>query len=112
MRRGSHGVINVVVVSDGALLAAQRPPRARAGMDIGRTPRASTDHARPGPPLPVCSVSLQLKVVELNTRRPPEQADRHPYLALVRDHLFDGPVEIRERTLGDRHRLTDEKRNL
>jgi len=26
----SHGLISVVVVSDGALLAAQRPPRARA----------------------------------------------------------------------------------
>ena len=28
--KDSHGLISVVVVSDGALLAAQRPPRARA----------------------------------------------------------------------------------
>jgi hypothetical protein len=30
LREDFHGLISVVVVSDGALLAAQRPPRARA----------------------------------------------------------------------------------
>ena len=33
-------------------------------------------------------------------------------MPFVRHHLFDRSVEIRERTFGDRHRLTDEERNL
>ena len=56
--------------------------------------------------------ALQLQVIQLHRRRPSEQRHRHPHLSLVRHHLFDRSVEIGERSFGDRHRLTDEERNL
>src|SRR5881628_134775 len=56
-------------------------------------------------------MSLQLQVVQLDRRRPPEQRHRDPDLALVRDHLFHRAREVRERPLGDLHHLPREERD-
>src|SRR2546426_1494048 len=62
--------------------------------------------------LAIGSVRLQLQVIELHGRGPAEQRDRHPHLALVRDHLFRRAREVRERPLGDLHHLPREERDL
>src|SRR5713101_5539205 len=83
---------------------------ATIGLAIGyltERPRAADSH---GPV--VGSMRLQLQIVELDRRRPPEQRDRHPDLPLVRQHLFHGAAEIRERPFGDLHHVADEERNL
>src|SRR5690348_638266 len=58
------------------------------------------------------SVCLKLQVIQFHGRRSAEQRDRHPDLALVRDHLFHRSREIRERTLDDLDHLPDEERDL
>src|ERR687887_56478 len=58
------------------------------------------------------SVCSQLQVIQLHRRRSAEKAHGHAHLAFVGQHFLDGTVEVREWSLGDRHRLTHEKRNL
>src|SRR5690348_16539480 len=60
----------------------------------------------------VCSSDLQLQVIELHRRRPAEERDRDPHLALVRNHFLHRAAEIRKRPLGDLHHLPHQERNL
>src|SRR5207245_2528734 len=56
--------------------------------------------------LPVySSMRLELQVIKLDRRGPPEQRHRHANLALVGDDLFHRAGEVGERPLGDLHDL-------
>src|ERR1043166_5389445 len=57
-------------------------------------------------------VSPELQVVELDRRGTPEQRHLHLHLPLVGEDLLDRPREVRERTLGDLHRLPHEEGDL
>src|SRR6266699_1285521 len=41
-------------------------------------------------------VRLELQIIQFHRGRPPEERHRHPHLALIRQHFFDGAAEIRE----------------
>src|SRR5438552_4614711 len=55
---------------------------------------------------------LQLQVIQLDARRPAEQAHRDANLPLVRHNLFHRTAEIRERPLGNLHHLADQEWDL
>src|SRR5215510_2864858 len=74
-----------------------------------RGPQAPTGYRRGGRRQ---LVSLQLQIIQLHRRRPPEQRHRHPHLSFIGEHLFHRAAEIRERPLGDLHHLADEERDL
>src|ERR1041385_2464103 len=54
----------------------------------------------------------ELQVIELDRRGTPEQRHLHLHLPLVGEDLLDRPREVRERTLGDLHRLPHEEGDL
>src|SRR4030067_222318 len=76
-------------------------------------PWGPRDRPPPPPRSPILDPSLvrpQLQVIQLHARRPAEQTDRHPDLALVRQDFFHLSAEVRERTLDDLHHLADQER--
>ena len=63
--------------------------------------------------LPVTDlVSFQLEVIELDASRSPKKRNGNSNLSFVTQNLFYGSIEIGEWSLGDRHRLTHQERNL
>src|SRR5690606_1484471 len=64
------------------------------------------------PARPPALVALQLRVVEFDRGRPPEEADLDLHLPLVGVDLLDRPAEVGERPFGDLDDLTDAEGDL
>src|SRR5205085_680672 len=62
--------------------------------------------------LPVRLCFLDLRKIQLNRRRPPEDRDRHAQLALLVVHVLHVAVEIRERTFLDPYRFAQLEQHL
>src|SRR5690606_20568917 len=74
--------------------------------------RARRSPPRGGSAAAARSVSLELRVVQLDRGRPAEEADLDLHLALVVVDLLDRTAEIGERAFGDLHDLPDPERDL
>src|SRR5689334_9803836 len=109
--RRQAGLTTTVVFTSPWLARGRRSRPVRSGefgVNGGRCVWSPLTH-HSSPPY---SVALQLQVIQLHRRRATEQAHRDADLPLVGHHFLDRPVEIGERSLGDRHGLPDEEGDL